>query len=184
MWRLMAVLFDAVSLSSEAQERFVTLTVIDNKGGFFTKTNSFALDESETAELVSAIPLIVVQRDPNAPGGTLAYLTVEKDGGTFAGYHINLSDDTLNQATGSRDRPLIVNGPCKFNLIGTSGLVTFKVTPTAYPPGKTAIVLPGPGGADVQMECSTDLVHWTVAAPGVYTNQPAAKFFRVTLKKI
>src|SRR5205085_9205467 len=51
-----------------------------------------------------------------------------------------------------------------------------------FPPDKTAVVGAYSGNVQVTMEISTDLVNWTSATNGlVYTNSPAARFFRIKL---
>lgn len=80
--------------------------------------------------------------------------------------------------------PLLVVGPSTLRLAGAVGLATFKITPNTFEADKTIVVPPGTGGRKVQLECSTDLVHWVASTNGIYTNQITAKFFRVKLEKI
>ena len=80
--------------------------------------------------------------------------------------------------------PFIIAGPATIELRGTGGLATFRVYPESYPPDKSILVAPGAGGAAITLECSTNLVDWMTATNGVYTNQPAAKFFRIRAERI
>jgi len=62
-------------------------------------------------------------------------------------------------------------------------MCTLKIEPESFPPDKT-ILIPAGGGANVGMECSTNLIDWVPANLGVYTNQPAAKFFRLKAERV
>jgi hypothetical protein len=42
----------------------------------------------------------------------------------------------------------------------------------------------GTGGANIILERSTDLIHWTAAAPGAYTNQESHLFFRIRADRL
>lgn len=89
---------------------------------------------------------------------------------------------------GQQFEPLIVAGPATIRLVvgsnSSAGLCTIKITPEAYPPDKSILVAPGSGGAAITLECSTNLVNWTATTNGVYTNLPAAKFFRIKAEQI
>lgn len=85
--------------------------------------------------------------------------------------------------------PLVVTGPAVIQFVTTDtrgkAMCTFKITPEAYPPDKSAIVMPGTnGGARVTLEASTDLTTWAPATNGVYTNLPSAKFFRIAVERV
>ena len=77
------------------------------------------------------------------------------------------------------DRPLVIAGPATIELRGYGGIATFRISPGAYSPDKALLIAPGPGGAEVTLERSTNLVDWAVAENGVYTNNPVATFFRI-----
>ncbi len=87
-------------------------------------------------------------------------------------------------------KPLVVAGPAKIRVNNSDPvnagnlLATFRLSPEPYPPDRAVIVSPGPGGANVTLQCSTNLVDWSSATNGVYTNEPVAKFFRIRLDKI
>ena len=85
--------------------------------------------------------------------------------------------------------PVIVAGPATIRLVvpgnpTRAGLCTVKITPEAYPPDKSILIAPGAGGAAITLECSTNLVNWTATTNGIYTNLPAAKFFRIKEERI
>lgn len=65
-----------------------------------------------------------------------------------------------------------------------SAMATFEITPQPFSPDKTITVPAGPGGAAITMECSTDLVNWTAATNGVYTNLLTARFFRIRAERV
>jgi hypothetical protein len=85
--------------------------------------------------------------------------------------------------------PVVVAGPASIRLVvqgnqTRAGLCTIRITPESYPPDKSILVAPGSGGAAITLECSTNLVNWTATTNGVYTNLPAAKFFRIKEERI
>ncbi len=49
---------------------------------------------------------------------------------------------------------------------------------------RAAVVAKGAGGTATTLLCGTNLVAWSTALSGAYTNQPAAKFFRIRLDRI
>ena len=53
-----------------------------------------------------------------------------------------------------------------------------------YPPDKTLIIPADTKGANIIMEASTGLVHWTNAPPGLYANPTASMFFRLRAERI
>ena len=70
------------------------------------------------------------------------------------------------------------------NLTGESmALLTLEIGPSHFPPDKT-LVIPEGGGANIALECSTNLIDWTSATLGVYTNQPSNKFFRLKAERL
>lgn len=127
-----------------------------------TQTNSLVVKQFEIVELVSVSSI----------SGSLTVTTPTGRFNAFPG------------ATTAYLPPLIVVGPANIVMEAVSGYALFKITPSYYPFEKASLVMPGPGGAVVTMECSTDLVNWVTATNGTYTNMPAAKFFRINLNKI
>ena len=82
----------------------------------------------------------------------------------------------------------VIAGPAVVRAFSTDtsfiqAYVTLKITPESFPPDKT-VVIPQGQGANIIMECSTNLIDWTVTAPGVYTNVPSAKFFRIRPERV
>lgn len=144
----------AMATGSSAEPRYVTLEVSFPAPG----TNTLTLAPYETAELVS-FPTVANPRQ----------LWFKRSGDWY------LRQDAL---------PLIIAGPATIELRGTGGLATFRLTPESYPPDKAILVAPGAGGAAVILQCSTNLVDWMTATNGIYTNQPAAKFFRIRADRI
>ena len=61
---------------------------------------------------------------------------------------------------------------------------TLEITPEPFPPTKTITIEPGTGGAAITLEASTNLVNWTSATNGVYTNLMEATFFRIKAERI
>ncbi len=144
----------ALAATARAEPRYVTLEVRFPAPG----TNTLTLTEYETAELVS-FPTVANPRQ----------LWFKRGGDWY-----------LRQDTNA----LIIAGPATIELRGTGGLATFRIYPESYPPDKAVLVAPGAGGAAITLECSTNLVAWQTATNGIYTNQPAAKFFRIKLDRI
>jgi hypothetical protein len=80
-----------------------------------------------------------------------------------------------------------IAGPATIQLINGGGgpaggpaFATFAIEPGPFPPGKTLTVGANSGNVQVTMQMSTNLVNWTPAVNGmVYTNTPAARFFRI-----
>ena len=56
---------------------------------------------------------------------------------------------------------------------------TIRVTTEQYPVDKTLTVLPGTNSYQVTLEKSTNLVNWSTASNGAYTNGEVAMFFRI-----
>lgn len=87
-------------------------------------------------------------------------------------------------------KPIIFRGPATIELFRSpqvssgTAFATFEVTPQPYSPDKSITIAPGAGGAVITLECSTDLVNWTATTNGVYTNLPAAKFFRIRAERV
>jgi hypothetical protein len=147
------------------QARMVTLTTNGNPGSP-TRTNEMILGPNESIEAVGWYPGAIVN--------------IIKDGITFIwGY-----DDRLGVNT-QTPLPHVLAGPALVRVISydSQAYVTFKITPESFPPDKT-VVIPQGQGANIIMECSTNLIDWTVAAPGVYTNVPSAKFFRIRPERV
>ena len=137
----------------------ITLTLFAPGPGNVGETNSIHLREYEVAELVSF----------NFASTGLAF--------TREGRWFDLD----------YNKPVVVAGPADVHFFrgtganhsGRNSYATFKVTPESFPPDKTIIIPEGTTGARIALECSTNLVNWTVATNGFYTGTNGTKFFRV-----
>jgi hypothetical protein len=152
--------------SANAQIRYVTLTVGSNYSGGGPITNDFIVKPTETAELVYF------------PAFNQPRLDIIKGYGSA-----ELTPSLVNAALGTP----IVTGPATIRLRNSSSgenvMCTLKITPESFPPDKT-VVIPQGQGANIIMECSTNLIDWVTASPGAYTNVPSAKFFRIRPERI
>lgn len=87
--------------------------------------------------------------------------------------------------------PIKIAGPATLRLVssnlspgqGYQSFCTIEITPESFPPDKT-IVIPQGDGANITMECSTNLIDWSTASLGVYTNVPSVKFFRLRAERV
>lgn len=149
--------------SAFGQARFVSL--ICEPG----RTNALEIASGETAHLISF--------GLAEESGTLG---IERDG-------LRWTWQPNYASLGVVKDPIIVAGPARFTLRSSyqpGGICTFRITPDAVSPTTTEVIPPGTGGAEVELQCSTNLVDWTTALSGIYTNQPAAKFFRIRADRI
>ena len=99
----------------------------------------------------------------------------------------------LNPGNAHTRNQIFVTGPAEIVLVSRyaqrppasveAAYVTLEIVPESFPPDK-AIVIPAGGGANVALECSTNLIDWVSASPGIYTNVPAAKFFRIKAERV
>jgi hypothetical protein len=161
-------------LATFTEARIVTITAKATFPQGVPGTNEINIESFEVAEVISfSIRL-------NIEGGSR--LEIVKGG------HRAVVAPITGYSPGIASEPLIVAGPATIRLIATSmdaaGLCTVRITPEAYPPDKSILVPPGTGGAAITLECSTNLVNWTATTNGVYTNLPAAKFFRIREERI
>lgn len=79
----------------------------------------------------------------------------------------------------------VVAGPATLSIVGVGlqlSFLTVEVLPDLYPPDK-ALVLPQGDGANIILESSTNLVHWSPAPLGSYTNKTANLFFRIRAER-
>lgn len=83
--------------------------------------------------------------------------------------------------------PAVVAGPARIQLAGYSSrgsFCTVKVSSRFGSPTGTVVIPPGPGGAILGLESSTNLQSWSLSSPGVYTNDSTARFFRLKVARI
>lgn len=158
-----------------ASARFVTLiSRVENGTNFF---QTLSIGTNEVAELRSFFEYGF--QGGNSP---LAALTIQKGGQEF-GVNSKLFLNTTN----AMSLPLIVAGPATVKLENVSeapAFATLEVKTEAFPPDKTLIVPGDSNGANVIMESSTDLVNWSTAMPGTYTNRTNNLFFRIRAERL
>lgn len=150
--------------ASDLNARIVTLTI----GG--TKTNdSLTIGTNESCTILTC-----------SKEDSYVTLTVEKDGGSVHYYFGELYYQFRMQR-------FTVAGPAIVSLGfapggGPFSFSTLEVLPDLYPPDKT-LVLPQGDGANIILESSTNLVHWSPAPLGSYTNKTANLFFRIRAER-
>ena len=142
-----------LAVSASAQSRFVTLTLGTNK-----PTDQITIGTNEVVNIVST-------------GGSSPYVIVAKDNFTF-----RLNNDRFYPVFSAYQAKTLISGPATLS-IGTQteplwnnpAFVTIEIIPESFPPDKTIIIPADTKGAYIIMEASTDLIHWTNASPGLYT---------------
>lgn len=67
---------------------------------------------------------------------------------------------------------------------GGRGFCTISITPESFPPDKTIILPADTKGAIINLEASGDLINWTNAPAGSYTNLTGNLFFRIRADRI
>lgn len=155
-----------LAVTAGAQSRFVTLYTGTNR-----PTDQLTIGTNEAASIVSI-------------GGDEPLLTVAKEG--FQAYF----NPTSPWFAAAQFRATIA-GPASF-IFGRTGnpqynyssFVTIEIIPASFPPDKTIIIPADTKGANILMEASADLIHWTNAPPGLYTNSPSSLFFRLRAERI
>jgi hypothetical protein len=162
----------AVLLCAAAHAREVTLTINPSGGSPAPAPVEVSIGTNEVAQVTCAIGFPSIF---GSPSGLLI-----KDGST---------NSLLPRAAPewSANNPIRFAGPATFRLTpGTQwGLVTLKIEPESFPPDKAIIIPQGTPGANIIMEASGDLVHWTNAPPGLYTNtEPSHLFFRLRAERL
>lgn len=171
--KILAVLA-LLTLAHNTQARFVTLVI---SGFGSTLTNSISIGTNEVAVLRGGLDSLFVSD---------YYVQVIVSGKKFI-----LGSDLLNFQT---TKPVTVAGPATLTLTTlnplagrsstSSAFVTFEIVPESFPPDKTVVVPAGTGGANIALESSADLIHWTNAAPGAYTNLQTHLFFRIRADRL
>lgn len=149
------------------------------------ETNSFRVEAFESLKIVSAFEGF------NSSGR----VTIQKGLGT-----IKLESAFFNAAVmnntywtyGPISLPFVVSGPAEVAVTSGSGprtgatphVVTFEVGPEAYPVTNTFAIGPA-SGAQVTLQNSTNLVNWTPATNGFYTNvSENVMFFRIKAERV
>lgn len=155
----------AAALVSDLNARIVTLTV----GG--AKTNdSLVIGTNESFTILAG-----------ATPRSSAYAKITKDRLEFLFYLYYINTEVLSPAR------VTMAGPAVITLFDESVVVaptflTAEVISDFSPPDKT-LVVPQGSGANIVLESSTNLVNWSPAPPGPYTNQTANTFFRIRAER-
>jgi hypothetical protein len=186
--------FIAATYATADEARYVTVTIgvpapyatngLGSPVVFFGATNSIDIADGEVAELISADGVII----PPA-------VCITKDNVTVVAHAAALP--SINGGSGT-SRGSTVAGPAKFTMLqyyswvpgsGSNpydnlqgGMMTVKITPLTFSPQKTVAVAPGMGNVQITLESSTNLLTWTDATNGVYSDD--LKFFRIKLTKL
>jgi hypothetical protein len=156
-----------------AQAGEITLTVNQQEGhGVTILSDQVSIGTNEGAEVTSIF---------GTYGGISLY--VIKNG---------ITNGLSASSTLPLANPVAVAGPATLRLVidqavGFSGycFCTVKIKPDGFPPDKTVIIPQGTPGANIIMEQSSDLVHWTNSVPGLYTNTAVSSlFFRLRADRL
>jgi hypothetical protein len=159
----------------KSEGRFLTIMMTTNT------TNQITIESYETVKVHTYYD----------PPGLFSRLRILKDDGNlivFPGYVAS----AYQPVSPSFGTSLVVAGPATLifeNLAAprqlmSPAILTLEITPDAYPPDKAITLGPGPGGAAISLETSTNLLNWTSATNGVYTNLNDATFFRIRAAKV
>ena len=165
-----------LALTTSSQAAFVTLSY----GGLGPLlTNTLTIGSNETA---------IVRGGFDGKSPPDYYLEVSK-----AGEKIRLGESQLNFTSAAAGKPVFAGpavftlktwNPAQSRLAFESAFVTIEIIPESFPPDKTLVVPAGTGGANIVLEGSTDLIHWSNSAPGAYTNLDTHMFFRIRADRI
>jgi hypothetical protein len=153
--------------TSAAQTRYVTLVATNQYG----PQPSLTIASNETARLVDSKVWY-------------AQLSTFKQGITLPQQR---SDGAVRDYTNLV--PCTISGPATFILSLYSGAYvsycTFAVESSGGNPQGTVVVPADSSGANIVLESSTDLVRWTNALPGLYTNTSIGhQFFRLRADRL
>lgn len=166
-----AVLLTSLCLASEAGQ--VTLVVNSQPiYGTVILSDEIAIGTNEVATVKSVYG-----------NGAYASLVVTKNGITNS---FNPQGLLLN----GYFQPIVIAGPATLRLTIQAGFFSTwncsaKIEPESFPPDKTIIIPQGTPGANIIMEQSSDLVHWTNSVPGLYTNTAISHlFFRLRAERL
>lgn len=163
-------------LTQTVSARFITLLGRTQNG-----TNYFDSLSIGTNEVVEVRSLYEHAFSPQY-GPPTANLVIQRLGQTLTIRSILFLD-----ATNAMRLPLLVAGPATLTLENESAapaMATLEVKRESFPPDKTLIVPGDSNGANVIMESSTDLVNWSAAVPGPYTNRTNNLFFRIRAERV
>ncbi len=152
-------------LPTISQAKVVTLSVSAGK-----TTDSISIGTNEVARIVTFHNL----------GGYSSAIYITTGGTTNVVYSDVLNSGSAYVVAGpARIELRYQNGPNSF-----SSFSTIEVEPESFPPDKTLIIPADTKGANIIMEASSDLIHWTNSVPGLYTNISGNLFFRIRADRI
>ncbi len=158
---------------SQAEARTITMVLTQTN-----QTNQITIESYETCKIVSGMDLI-----PSFYPGSV--VEVHKDGavlrfipsGPSFGPYTYPSIVLAGPATIAFRSEFLQRG-------GSPAFLTVEITPETYDVNRSITVGPGPGGAKITLECSTNLVNWAMATNGAsYTNMNEPKFFRIKAER-
>ncbi|MBI4324432.1 MAG: hypothetical protein HY674_04140 [Chloroflexi bacterium] len=99
---------------------------------------------------------------------------------------LNLNKEGRTWTLNNGPFPKIIPGPATYSLephwidwtTSQPTFCTIRITPESFSADKT-LIIPEDTSANIFLECSSDLVIWTNAVPGLYTNMTDNLFFRL-----
>ena len=165
-----------LALTTSAQSRFVTLVI-----GATNVLDEVTIGTNEVAAIKSSF-------DPDDNGNAAGPSVVEVAKGNQV---FRLFAAQFSPGRGGYRGPIAIAGPARLSLkfqnppfSYQAAFLTVEIQPESFPPDKTLIIPADTKGANILMEASADLIHWTNAPPGLYTNQPSHLFFRLRAERI
>ena len=172
----------------------ITLLAINLQAAITTILNT---STSQTNTLVvqdyEAVRVLSMGKKMGVHGFSSGYY-LSKSGITLVEQSIYFSVSQIVSATPATT-PVVIAGPAEIVFYTVPAFpyetnqpaaawLTLEITPEPFEVGRTITIAPGVGGANVTLECSTNLVNWTEGTNGVYTNMNEAKFFRIKADRI
>jgi hypothetical protein len=143
-------------------------------------TNSITIGSNQVAQIVAYPGRMAIPPSGDLTGGYT--IDVENQGIAYAYGGASVSGYDWREITPVAG-PVTIRLRANNSAVPTSAYCTVRVTPEAFSPEKTVVVVPGSGGANVTLECSTNLAEWSAATNGVYEGLSVARFFRINLNR-
>lgn len=171
-----AVMLLLLARTASAQPRFVTLVI-----GGANVLDEVTISTNELASIKGSF-------DSQDNGSATSASFVEVARGNQV---MRLYGSRFSPLYGGYRGPIAIAGPARLSLKfdapqgpSVTAFLTVEVQPASFPPDKTIIIPADTKGANILMEASADLIHWTNAPPGLYTNSPSSLFFRLRAERI
>ena len=166
-----------LALTASAQSRFVTLVI-----GATNVLDEVIIGTNELASIKGSF-----DSQDNGANNSASFVEVAKGSQSF-----RLGSLQLSPVSGAYRGPIAIAGPARLSLKfqnppsnpSMAAFLTVEIQPESFPPDKTIIIPADTKGANIVMEASPDLIHWTNAPPGLYTNQTGNLFFRLRAERI